>query len=396
MAKSGRLVWIKSVLAAIPIYCMIADGLPPWAQREIDAICRKFLWVGQDGDVRGRCMVAWRTCSRPKELGGLGIPDFKLVATAFESKWLWLRKVDQDRAWAALPIKMTEEAVAFFRASTYTIVGNGQNTLFWLDSWLNGVALRTLAPTLLNFISKRTIESLTVAEALTNRRWVQLITGGVSVQATIEYLQVWHAVNEIELTDQPDQLIWRWEPDGKFSVRSAYKALHHGSHPIPGSVLVWELWAPLRVKLFLWLGIRRRHWTADRRQRHGLDTHTNCLLCDQEAETLDHIVVECSYSRQLWFAAAQALNNLPSPLPAGSLQDWWQAWREQWTGDMRKGADSLFALIAWELWKERNARCFRGASTEIEALKATVRHQAEQWVAAGARHLGRLLARVIN
>jgi hypothetical protein len=48
MAKSGRLIWVKSVLSMIPVYCMIADGLPPWAQAEIDAICRRFLWSGKD------------------------------------------------------------------------------------------------------------------------------------------------------------------------------------------------------------------------------------------------------------------------------------------------------------------------------------------------------------
>jgi len=30
MARSGRLVWIKSVLRAVPIYAMMADSLPAW------------------------------------------------------------------------------------------------------------------------------------------------------------------------------------------------------------------------------------------------------------------------------------------------------------------------------------------------------------------------------
>lgn len=42
MAKSGRLVWVKSVLRAVPIYAMMAEDLPTWARKEIDAICRKF------------------------------------------------------------------------------------------------------------------------------------------------------------------------------------------------------------------------------------------------------------------------------------------------------------------------------------------------------------------
>jgi hypothetical protein len=58
MARSGRLIWIKSVLRSVPIYAMLAESLPNWARNEIDKICRKFLWAGADGSVRGRCMVA--------------------------------------------------------------------------------------------------------------------------------------------------------------------------------------------------------------------------------------------------------------------------------------------------------------------------------------------------
>jgi hypothetical protein len=238
MAKSGRLIWVKSVLAAIPIYCMMADGLPPWARAEIDAVCRRFLWCGKDGDARGRCMVAWKTCTRPKELGGLGIPDFKLVNVAFEAKWLWLQSTDTSRAWSELPLKQSAEARDFFRASTRTVIGNSRRTLFWLDSWLDGVSIRTLAPTLLTFVPKRIANRLTVAEALPGRHWVRTIGGGVTTPAAAEYLRLWHAVSGITLNENQDRMVWRWTLDGGFTVRSAYRALHLGSHPIPGCIRV--------------------------------------------------------------------------------------------------------------------------------------------------------------
>ena len=90
MARSGRLIWIKSVLRAVPIYSMMAYSLPPWARKEIDSICRRFLWVGKDNSVRGKCMVTWAIACRPTELGGLGINDLKLAGFALQIRWLWL------------------------------------------------------------------------------------------------------------------------------------------------------------------------------------------------------------------------------------------------------------------------------------------------------------------
>jgi hypothetical protein len=98
MARSGRLVWIKSVLRSIPVYAMMAENLPAWARNEIDAVCRKFFWAGSDQSVQGKCMVAWPTCCRPTKLGGLGITDIRLAGYALQTKWLWLQQTDEDRA----------------------------------------------------------------------------------------------------------------------------------------------------------------------------------------------------------------------------------------------------------------------------------------------------------
>jgi hypothetical protein len=120
------------------------------------------------------------------------------------------------------------------------------------------------------------------------------------------------------------------------------------------------------------------------------------LICDQEPETIDHIVVDCSFSRQIWFRASTVLGAPLQQSPSGTIVEWWETWRSQWTGSCMRGADTLFALIAWEIWKERNAQCFCRANIEVQALMAGIKCQAEQWVQAGAKHLGCLLQRVIG
>ena len=65
--------------------------------------------------------------------------------------------------------------------------------------------------------------------------------------------------------------------------------VHSGSIHLDGHALIWDTWAPLKVKIFRWLSFLKRHWTTDRRCRHGLDANPNYTLCDQEPETSDHL-----------------------------------------------------------------------------------------------------------
>ena len=81
-----------------------------------------------------------------------------------------------------LPIAVTREVSAFFDASTFTVIGNGQTTAFWTDRWIQGKAVKDIAPALLEFVSRRDIKETTVAAAMESRSWIRQITGGSPFQ----------------------------------------------------------------------------------------------------------------------------------------------------------------------------------------------------------------------
>jgi hypothetical protein len=61
-------------------------------------------------------------------------------------------------------------------------------------------------PALFSYVKK---SEITVAEALSNRRWVRDITGGLSTPALAQYLQLWDLTGTISLTaGQADKVIW--------------------------------------------------------------------------------------------------------------------------------------------------------------------------------------------
>jgi len=216
-----------------------------------------------------------------------------------------------------------------------------------------GQVVKDVAPSLLEFVSPRDIKTTTVTAGLARRAWVRQISGWITTPAILDYFRLWDLVSQLQLGDNEDNLIWRWTVDGKCTSKSAYQALLTASHPVPGCSRIWKTWAPLRVKIFLWLAVRGRPWT-DWRRRHGLHADDHCYLCDQDLETIDHIVASCSYSHQVWWTMLAVLGADASQVGGTSLLAWWDQWRRRWHGDKQK----VFALAAWEIWKERNARCF--------------------------------------
>jgi hypothetical protein len=52
-------------------------------------------------------------------------------------------------------------------------VGNGNNTLFWSDRWLNDCCIQDIAPEVAAKVDKKTLSSRTVAQDLDNIRWVR-------------------------------------------------------------------------------------------------------------------------------------------------------------------------------------------------------------------------------
>jgi hypothetical protein len=53
-----------------------------------------------------------------------------------------------------------------------TEVGDGNNTFFWKDRWINGQRISDMAPSVFAMVPKRIVNKRKVSEALMNLRWI--------------------------------------------------------------------------------------------------------------------------------------------------------------------------------------------------------------------------------
>jgi hypothetical protein len=177
--------------------------------------------------------------------------------------------------------------------------GNGQTALFWEDRWIHGQAISEIAPQLHACISKRRRKTRMSPMACRTMHG-QETSKVIVLQEIGQYLQVWHAIQYTNLTAELDRMIWKWTVDENYSAQSCYKATFQGSTSSEAWKLIWRNWAPPRVKFFNWIAVQDRCWTTERLARRGLQHHPLCLLCCQTPATMMHLILACTFAKQVW------------------------------------------------------------------------------------------------
>lgn len=219
------------------------------------------------------------------------------------------------------------------------------------------------------------------------QRWVTDITGALIVQVLLDYLNIWERVRAITLqSSAQDKVIRKWTADQCFTTASAYRAFFIGQYAIPGVKILWKSRAPAKCKFFLWLALHGRCRTASRRKRHNLQDDDSCALHEQEPETINHLIIGCSYSRQVWYCIFSRTGWQPRALSITdtTLADWWITSRKHVNKADRKFYDSAVVLITWSIWLERNARTFNREEKTVPLLVRKITEEA--WVRISGRY----------
>jgi hypothetical protein len=151
-----------------------------------------------------------------------------------------------------------------------------------------------------------------------------------------------------------------------------------------GAKQLWAARAPLKHKMHLWLVLRNRLWTSDRLARRGLQHSPLCPLCYQEPETIEHLTIQCSFAREVWYhlLLARRLHRY-TPTAHDEMPSWWRRLHEGTPGPGRREVNALVVLVARELWLERNARTFDRVAVLPMELCRRIAAEFERWKQAG-------------
>jgi hypothetical protein len=394
LTAAGRCTWIKSVSTSQAIYPLTPLHVPPPTLKAIANLQRAFFWAGSSSVSGGKCKVNWKTVCRPKELGGLGIINLEIFARALRLRWPWQEWTMPEKLWVGLGNPCTPVDMSLFYAATSISIGNGASADFWQTPWLLGQRPMDIAPDIYALCRRKNWK---VVEALHNGAWVDRIdfSAGLSVHLLEQFVSLWDQIQRIILVPgQHDGLTWRLSASGCYSTKSAYLLQFLGATYTNMETLVWNAWAPPKYKLFAWLVIQNRVWTADRLQRRGWPNCGVCPLCRQSQESAVHLLFLCRFSSCVW-REISAWVGLPQLLPAfwlgmATVKNCWTA-SVTHEGAPRRAMVSILTLVAWKIWNERNARVFRQRFSRPAAIIRDIKEEAALWVLAGAKRMANII-----
>ena len=98
LSYAGRAVLIRSVLSTLHCYWARIFVIPKTVIKQIEAICRRFLWSGHESGDK-MALVAWDLICKPRKQGGL---DFKRLHNwnlATIAKYVWWICEKKDNLW---------------------------------------------------------------------------------------------------------------------------------------------------------------------------------------------------------------------------------------------------------------------------------------------------------
>lgn len=250
-----RLILIKVVLQAMPLYLFSILVAPKWVLKELKTLQRAFLW-GSSGLQRKWALVKWQTACLQKKGGGIGLrdPTHSNAVIGARIWWKWLSGPPTTWAllWTAKYVGNCprEELIRLSETSNGSIiwnstkqhknliqehsfweVKNGDQARFWDDSWQQMPKLKNLFPP--NVPLEQDLHpQYTVRNFWRNtshqdyREWLkatQVIAQGT--RQDWKTLDTELAKRKIQYSEEKDILRWGYEERGIYSTREAYNIL---------------------------------------------------------------------------------------------------------------------------------------------------------------------------
>lgn len=130
--------------------------------------------------------------------------------------------------------------------------------------------------------------------------WMRHLRGHLSVVAILQFLELWAIIFGRALAMGLDRWMCNWTSSGSHSTKSMYELTFGRCTGCGWAYWIWTPWALLNFT-FSWLVMHTRCSSWDRLAKRDLLHQATFPLYEQHAEIIEHLLLRCSYAREIWF-----------------------------------------------------------------------------------------------
>jgi hypothetical protein len=348
---------------------MLADG----THAGFDKHRARFFWEGV-GDKRKYHWVNWVEVCKPKDQGGLGVMNTKLMNISLMVKWIWRLFAEQPESslWHRIisakypgagniftasarhgsPFwRSLHKIKDFFKLGARYSLGNGEKIQFWTDWWVGDGPLAQRFSRLFQISAE---PNASVSQLWRNGAWNIHFRRSFGPSERENWVTLLGELSAFLPSAGQDSVSWALEPSGRFSTKSLYQKLIQGA-TVAHAKDIWKIACPLKVRIFIWQLARGRLPANDQiRHRHG-PSDGLCKLC-HSTEDVQHIFFNCPMARFAWSVLRDVFEVDWDPSSFADLFAIFQ----RFSGQFRCILWLTFAAQSWALWLSRNKFTIEG------------------------------------
>ncbi|GKA94315.1 RNA-directed DNA polymerase, eukaryota, reverse transcriptase zinc-binding domain protein [Tanacetum coccineum] len=283
-----------------------------------------FNGVEQNG--KKQVWVKWSKVLASKENGGLGVSSFYALNRALLFKWVWHFRTQPSSIWTqviqgihGVEGKLGKQVNNHHPSLWLDIVkevhnlqnqgidlmgyilkklGNGEDTLFWEDSWRGDSTFKSIYPRL---YALETNKNVSIASKLSQPNLAASFRraprGGLE---DYQFSQLLLNMEEVSCTNVKDRWLWALTGCGDFSVASIRKSLDNHFLPVAASKTRWIREVPIEVNILAWK-VRMDGLPRLNISKRGMDIQSILSpTCDKEVESTSHIFFSCYLAHDIF------------------------------------------------------------------------------------------------
>nr|GEZ79647.1 RNA-directed DNA polymerase, eukaryota, reverse transcriptase zinc-binding domain protein [Tanacetum cinerariifolium] len=180
-----------------------------------------------------------------KDRGGLGVSSLYALNRGLLFKWLWRFYSKDSSLWAKV-IMAIHGSDGKVEASMKA-VENGENIMFWEDTWNEGGKFKRRFP---RMYALESCKSITVGRKLAQSSLIDSFRrsprGGAEQQ---QYNDLEDMVTAMILAPMPDRLVWSLESSGEFTVASVRKLIDDKWLPGADNKTRWIKYVSIKINM---------------------------------------------------------------------------------------------------------------------------------------------------